>query len=266
MLDTALKILVNLARESADPKPVDTKDPTAKVFTTATGVISVPVPAPPRNHSVASLSDLIAYVCDHAGRNPESRVVVWYNDKEVVAVLDDHGHRVHRATLKFEPTRVFTRVLDLSEHRPWFDHKEFVRLLKHELVGTLAPSVLLEVVKKVKFENGSFVESSRDRARESIARSITASVSAEKDLPEEVVLAVRPWANPDLSDQEYPVRCAVEVDAMAGRFQLFPVSDEVDRVKALMLDEVEERLMQGLTLANEGEQTHPNVDVYQGAP
>ena len=87
-----------------------------------------------------------------------------------------------------------------------------------------------------------------------MGRSITAKVSGEGEIPEEVTLEVPVYSTPG-ETARYAVRCSVEVDPGTGRFTLAPPPDELTRVQTLALASIRERLSQGT-----------NIPAYLGAP
>jgi rhodanese-related sulfurtransferase len=246
MLEEALTYVAELGRKSAAPQRLDIKDPRHAVFALGGGAIqTIDLPVPPRAHAVKQLADIVELAdrFDAAGR----KVAVWYDECAVVLVIDDDGHRVETATLTLVESDVFkvVRLLTGGTKAASFDHKAFVRLLRIDLAGALAPSELLEVVRRVKFEAGSVVNSDVRRSRESLGREITAAVSAEAEIPDDVTLSA-PVYKTFGEESEYPVRCTVEVDAMAGSFRLIPFPDEIERVQHLAVASIAERLAAGL--------------------
>lgn len=213
----------------------------------------------PRRHQVDSLRELMSFVDDFIGRHDDPSVVVWYDADQIVVVLDDDGHRVDRLCLALDPSDSWVVISNLFKSRPSFDLKGFVRLLRIDLAACLDPAVLLNRVRKVRFENGQTVSADLQRNRESMGREITAAVSADSELPEEVVLTVnplKPGIMPAARDTPYGIRCAVEIDPSMGTFKLTPLPDEVERVSVLVLADIEAELEAGL----------PGVRRYRGRP
>lgn len=253
MLLEALKYLADLGQKASAPHRVDVKDPRRAHFVVGGQVLDLDLPAPPRDHHAGSLSEVVALANRFAG-SPSARPVVWYDAAAVVLVIDDatgeglDGHRVEKATLRLEPSDVFSRLVALRE-RPreaWFDQKAFIRLLRIELAGALPPVALLNTVRKVRFENGVTTTSEKRSQRESLGREITSQVSADAELPEEVTLNVPVYKTPGESER-YPLRCTVEVEPGDGTFRLLPLPDEVERVRFMAIDSVGDRLAHGLT-------------------
>lgn len=252
-----LNRVVALALDSAAPKRLDIADPRNARFLTGNGEIAtVALPAPPRDHAAGTLDDLINLALRFAteGKSP----VVWYDDAKVVLVIDDDGHRVERATLNLVTSDVFRTVEGLAATKPWLEQKPFVRLLRIDLAGAIPPVELLDRIRRVQFDNGQTVTGEVRRDRESLGRSITSKVAADNgaEIPEEVVLEVPVYSTPG-ERAKVPIRCAIEVDAMRGAFQLVPMPDEVESARQFAVASIAVRLGDGL---NDG------IPAYQGQP
>lgn len=248
MIAEALKYLSELAQSAARPVEINVPDPRRARYLTGGGAShEIARPVPPRDHGVKRLSDLIA-LAERFNSGPQDHApVVWYDEESVVLVIDDDGHRCETATLDLVESDAFAVVRSLAggtQSRP-FDHKSFVRLLRIDLAGALAPSELLNVVRKIRFENGTITQGQVQKSRESLGREITAAVSAEAEIPDDVTLSV-PVYKTDGEDGEYPLRCTVEVDPMQGCFRLIPYPDEIERVQRLAVASIAGRLEAGL--------------------
>jgi hypothetical protein len=242
MIKEALEFLASQARLAADVNVLDNiKDPRAAHMSDSYGKpFTVAQPKPPRKHVIESLVDLIQ-LANRFAQNCE--VVTWYNESCVTVVLDDDGHRIERATFTLNESELFQRVRELKKQR--FDIKAFVRLLKVELVGTLDPHMLLNIVRSLKFENGIVVKAKLDRQSESMGREIVSAVSGDKDIPEFATLQLPVYRN--LGERErFALICSVEVDPSEGRFALIPFPDEIERVQQMAVQSIHARLEGGL--------------------
>lgn len=247
MFSDALKYLADLATKAAAPQLVNTGDP-RKVGYVAGGSLVVTETKPlPREHEVSSLEDLAALAnrFSDAGAQP----AVWYSEGRVVLVIDDDGHRLETVTLALAESDRFKALRQLAESKAWFDQKDFVRLLRITLAGTLDPVVLLEKVRKVRFENGVTTTSEKRSQRESLGREITSQATTDGgDLPDEVTLSVPVYKTAG-ERRSYGLVCSVEVDPGMGKFRLLPLPDEIERVEQLAVGSIAERLMESLTAA-----------------
>lgn len=266
MLAEAMKFLTELAAKAQAPVQVAIPDWRAIWYAAGGQHSSIPLPVQPRDHNPATLDDLIAlatrFVGDsdgplHVGDLDEpSTPVVWYGEDAVVLVIDDAGYRVETATLHMQYSDAFARLMSLRAERTWFEPKPFVRLLRVDLAGTLAPGELLERVRSIRFEAGSVTTTESARTRESLGREIRSKVDAAGEIPEEVTLSVPVFKNPGETDR-YPCRCAVEVDPAMGRLQLLPLPDEIERTARLAVTSIGGRLRAGLP---------ESVPCYRGTP
>lgn len=265
MKEEALLFLRDLAREAAAPQLVDVGDPRKVAFTYKGEITTNDKPPSPRAHTVKRLADLVDLANDFGGTpaglekdvKPKGTPVVWYDEAAVVVVFDDAGHRLERATLKLETSQVFAKLEELAKTKAKHDQRAFVRLLRIDLAGTLDPVLLLEKVRKVRFENGATTEASVGRQRESLGRSITSECRTDGgDLPEEVVLQV-PVYQTNGQREPLPCRCSVEVDAAEGSFRLLPLPDELSRVRQFAVSRIADELIASLV---------PSVPCYCGTP
>ena len=257
MILDALRYLGDLAVTAATPRKLDSGDPRLMVYTIGGGVEKIPTEPTPRNHAVFCLGDLVNIANRFA--DAASKPVVWYDEAAVVLVIDDDGHRLEKVTLGLNRSDVFTLLAEITQAtpRPKYDQKAFVRLLRIDLAGTLDPVVLLDKVRKIRFENGQSVELASTRQRESMGRTITSQATcAGGDLPEEVTLQVRVYKTLGLRES-YPLRCSVEVDPAEGSFRLIPLPDEIERVEQMAMTTVLGCLDDGLNEA---------IPRYYGAP
>jgi hypothetical protein len=245
MIAEALKYLTGLATIAAAPVKIEDGDNRRIRHVINGEVIERDLPAPPRAHSVGCLADLIELA--NRFHAEESRLpVVWFDAAAVVLVIDDDGHRLEHATMKLEVSDAFAKLTELRTSKTWHEQKDFVRLLRIDLAGTLEQTVLLERVRKLKFENGVITSSEVGRQKESLGREITSRVEAgQGELPEEVLLSVPIYKT--LGETErHPVRCSVEVDPPMGRLRLMPLPDEIERVRYMAIGSIEDRLEEGL--------------------
>lgn len=238
MIAEALKYLTDLGTKST--APVELKaDPRRHRYAIGGEIQEFGIPASPRQHQVDSLEE-ITDLAERFAATDSCKPVVWYDGNQVVLVLDDDGHRIEKATLSLEESDVFTRVVSLRQKQA-FGQKAFIKLLRIDLARTLEPVVLLEKVRRVKFENGMATTGEIRRNQESLGRTITSKVETDTELPEEVALAVPVYKTLGETDPIL-LRCAVEVDPGMGEFQLIPLPDEIERVRHLAVGSIRDRL------------------------
>jgi hypothetical protein len=259
--NNTLKTILDLKAMANASQPLPIKDSRAAWFAIGGKVTPITLSVPPREHHVETLTDLIllANRFKAEGASP----VVWYMQDEVSIVIDDGGHRVETATLTLRDSEVFTSIELLAKNRSTrFDQKEFIRLLRVNLAGTLDPQILLNPIRKVDFATETVKSGTVMRGRESMGASVTSRIESASTPPETVTLMAPVYQTPG-ERQRYGVNCLVEVLPDEGKFQLIPEPDEIERVRQLALDSIEERLGDGLTSTPEGMIAIP---FYQGRP
>lgn len=251
MITEALRYLTTLARESITPFRITPDNPDMERHLVGGQLVEFPRPLPNRAHELINVQDFANLVGSLHEASEQGGAIVWISDDEVVAVLDDEQRRLDRVTLRMPKTTLFQRIEALGDP---MEHRAFLRLLRVDLAGTLAPGTLLEKVKRVDFENGTVVRAKVGRAEESLGKEITGKVTANGELPETVVLEARIWSSYGFTAR---VPCAVEIDPLRGTLALEPYPDAIENA----VDE-------GLTvLANYlGEHLPSGVGVYRGRP
>lgn len=206
------------------------------------------VPPPVRSHRVDMLSDFID-AANHWSAEPEL-LVVFHNDSELVAVVDDCDRR-DRVTLHLEHTDVFTTVGTLGSKT--FDHKQFMRLLKHDLAGAV-PDGLLPKIRKVEVASGGVQSADRQHGRERGTREFQAELANAAEIPEVVTVTCSVYRNPGLL-RSIAIRCSLDVDVNALTFRLCPLPDEIRSA----IDDAQFAIHEKLTAGIHGA-------VYQGSP
>jgi hypothetical protein len=248
MIKEALEYLVKISLAAAKPTQVDTGDPTKITMVIAGQTIEIDKPCPPRDHLALNLVSMISL----ADRWSEVFPSLWVNEEEVVLLIDDQtGHRVNRVVLPLEKSDVFLRLSGLSNS--WLDQRGFIKLLRVDLADSLAPGILLDKVRKIRFENGQVTTQESLKNRESMGKQIIAAVSTDGEIPEEVSLEISVFKG----IEKFLVRCSVDVDPARGLFQLAPFPDEIERVVDLALLEIQGRLFENVA---------ETTNVYMGRP
>jgi len=256
MLEAALKYFAGLASRAEQAQEVEIDDARRKVFIIGNEFREFAVAHEPREHVAETLEDLTSLAKWFAEEEGYGNPVVWFNHQKVWIVIDDDAHRIETVELKLPPSDVFDRLDEIGDKKPKFDQKQFIRLLRVELAGTLDPVLLLEKVRRLKFENGVRTESTIVRAQESLGRNIVSKVESDGEIPEEVTLQVPVFKSPGPVDR-HPLRCSVEVDPAEGTFRLLPLPDEIERVTQRAVDLIGATLRAGLPA---------EVPAYQGTP
>jgi hypothetical protein len=252
MIRDALELVGELKAESLCPKTVH-ETRTQRYVKLGDDIVPYAKDLPARDHDVDILNDLIALA--NRFHEDDHQPVVWFNEDTVVLVVNDEGDRADVATMKLERSDLFKAISNLNP-ATWYQPKDFVRLLRITLYGALEPSVLLDPVRKVKFETTSSASSENARTRESVDKSILNSISSASALPEYVTLTLPVYVNPG-ANIKVSVVAAVEIDYTRQAFQLVILPDELENAKDTVMRHLADVL---------GAQLDDGVLAYQGSP
>ncbi len=255
MIADAIKYIATLAAEAAKPIEIAGLDPRVKTFAVNGKIESRAIEPSPRNHSVDQIEDIIRLANRFDGEEGCSPVV-WYDEDAVVLVIDDAENRLDQARFDLKTSNVFDKIRELREDKTYYSQKDFVRLLRIELAGTLQPGILLDRVRKIRWETTDARTGEVTRNRESLGREINAKVDSTADIPEEVVLEAPVYSSRG-ERALYGFHCSVEVEPLNQTFRLMPLPDEIERVQQLAVQSIGERLAESL---NEG------IPAYYGNP
>lgn len=251
MIKEALEYFAGIAQSSAKPIRLNEDGERAEVYLVGEKIIKHNIDLPPRSHRVESAQHLADWAVN--AKDSETAPTIWVNDVSAVLVMDTDGMRLDCVTLRLDSTDVFKTVSSLNDTKPWHQQKPFARMLRIELASALAPGILLDKIRRMKFESGHIVTSEATKNRESMGKQITSQVSGEGEIPETVTLEVgvfRGWS-------KFSVACSVDVDPERGLLQLAPLPDEIDRVTRLAVHEVYTTIR---------ELTDPEIPVFLGRP
>ena len=254
MIKDALDYLAMQAKASAQPKPLDVTDARAQWFMSPDGVaFKVDKPTSPRSHVLHTLKDLIALADSETGCEAQP-CAVFYDRSNVTLILDWCEHRIEKATFQLVSSESWMIARKLGT---WLEPKALVRLLRTELRGCLPDAGLVDVIRRVKFENGQTATVETSRTRESLGKELSSKIVTAADVPEWVTLDIPVYSSLGETDR-YPLRCSLEIDALRpDAFQLKPFPDELERVQQLAIQSIGDRLKAGLP---------SGIPAYYGAP
>jgi len=260
MIREALEFIADLKAASISPRPIDTGSSENLVFLvpSSDGDLDehrIARAIPPRRHEVGDLATIVKLANRFADKDEDnSSPVVWINENMISLVIDDNEHRVNTATLVLEYADVFRCLQKLVGYPGvWTEQKAFIRLLRVDLAGTLPPGILLDRVRKLKFEAGQVTTQIATKDRESLGRQIHAAVSGEGEIPEEVTIEAPVFRGFDRRS----IICSVDIDPARGLLQIVPLPDELDRVTRLTLANIQKTI---------GAMVPESVPVYLGKP
>jgi hypothetical protein len=210
----------------------------------------------PRNHYPESLDSLIKIVTregEHA-----DMISVWCSSGAVVAVLDDYGKRINRATMKLSHSMPWTTLQQLSRSRPSMLQKQVLRTLRIDLAGCGVPPDVITAVRTINFSKQESGKSEVTPSKESLDRRVLAEVSGAQKLPESFVVTLPIYENPGESALA-DVTVLLEVEPAEGTFCLIPLIHEMQRAVEAHQEEILMKL--GCALGD-----MPNVAVFRGCP
>jgi hypothetical protein len=223
MIAEALKLVQDTAVKASSPKDLPSESshvsrrllPTGEVDTTTAAI-------PPRKHVVYDIDSLSAFVAD------ADNVVVWHDNQQVVAVLNDEGYRDSRLCMPLPIHPTFTALgncqnLNFTQR----DLIDYVRLNLKKEVDTALPG-FVAALRAVKIEKDESGESDLQHGRESMGRRIKQSVTGIDALPEDFVLVVPLWLHLDAVVQ---VECALVIDTMKETFRFGPKPGAIEQAK-----------------------------------
>ena len=201
----------------------------------------------PRLHEFSTLGALIAFTRNAIeGRHGEANPVVWLGEHSVSVVVNDETRR-DVGILSLQVTPQF-EALQTRATATWRSQTDMIRLLRLDLADTLPgdSTDLLARMRNVRFKSAADGHGNVQHGKESMGRSINAEVLGVDTLPDDVTLAVRVYAVPDLRTTQN-IRCALDIAVEEQQFRLVPrpmacadalaaVGDEIGKILA---DELE---------------------------
>ena len=180
--------------------------------------------AAPRNHIAADLETVARWAL-RSVKDGEG-VSVWYDRTGVTALLDD-GTRRDKVTLPLQLSPQILTLQELEKSSARLKQKEFIKLLRVPLAGTLTrhPN-LLKSVRSVEFRQAVNGNSDLQQGKSSIGRAIMSQLTGTENIPEEVTLSVPVFLSVVVNP--FPIVCALDVDAACETFQLIPLPGEIE--------------------------------------
>ncbi len=183
--------------------------------------------------SLATPTQLLAFV----EAEKKDRSALFLNENEVTFVRDlDDRRDVSACKLTYTPQYRWLT----GESGKQLTQPDLVRVLRITLRGALpADSTLLTLIRKLKFQNDKGATGDIQHGRESLGRSITASINADNELPDELTLRVPIFENhPFIA----PIVCAIEIFPHESMFKLTPYPLELRKAMDGALDSIAQTL------------------------
>lgn len=199
------------------------------------------VPAPLRDHNVASVADLI-----EAAKRWDTDPVVWIGDGKITLVIDDKDRR-ELVSLSLYMTGLFDLLSNYSSPSMGrVSQQQLVGLLRRELRDAAGAAEMLAAVKSIKFRTQEQGDSTINHGNESMGLSIEREVTGAAEIPDTLVVRTPVHNNPGELEFSYPIAIDVEIDVQAKLFVLRTVADDVDRVVNQAMNDIRTRIVDGL--------------------
>lgn len=250
MIEEALSFLTTLGADANSAEKIETDSTDETVLLYRGQMLRIPKGIPPRSHRFDHLDSLVKVACEYfekADSDPPN-TTIWVAEERVTLVLDTNYRRENIGVMPMLKTEPFRKLEELAMTKPWMEQKDFIRLLRIDLAGTLPPVELLDRVRKVKFENSQITSGTVARDRESMGREINSRVDTSAEIPETVRLNAKVFED----FREIAIACAVEVDAMRGMFRLIPLPSElrsaITSILAIVHAEITEAVDDGISV------------------
>lgn len=234
MIAEAIKAIAGLVSSAERMQVMKVEDLPRKVFIRKGGeLIERDVPAPERNHTVTGLDDLLRMLDTSGGIATQPEVYVGAG--KVEAFLDS-STRVDRVTLPLPRTHRVTALMHLTKE-PSLTIPDAIRLLRFELYGEHS-AALIGALRKVDFQRKSAGIRSTEHGRESLGRSVEASVQGVEQIPEEFRVRLPVFNVQGLRSIEIDVAVRIHIQPEQERLHFIPLKDELESALGGALDQV----------------------------
>lgn len=178
---------------------------------------------------LADLPAAIAVAKAWAGE-ADTDVAVWYSRDQVV-VLRQQLIRRDRATLTLRKSATFKAIceLDDADDEP-MSQKDFIWLLRSKMPNALLRNHpnFITTLRQIKASSGGESLGDVQHGRESLGRSVNASVTATGDLPEVLMLTTPVYVDPEIDHNELTIACTLKIEPAEVKFALVPQPDAVE--------------------------------------
>lgn len=248
MIAEALKLVQDTAVKSAGPQKLPAASPREERVLLPSGEpLIIEKAHPARNHVAYDIESISAFVRDDQG------VIIWHDDRQVVAILNDADYRDSRISMPLPIHPTFTALAKCyGESYTQRELIDYVRLNLKKEVDTALPG-FIAALRAVKIEKDESGESDLQHGRESMGRRIKQSVTGIDALPEDFVLQVPLWLH---LDAVVSVECALIIDTFKETFRFGPKPGAIEQAKVLGQK----------WLGQELESACENATVYFGGP
>ncbi len=253
MLPEALNFLFTKGRESAPTIVTTDAEPDHVYFLRNNdGSLSrQEAEADPDAHTALSLQAIVERAPREADRGQ-----VWYSAR---AVTLRYGPFLRdRITLDLLFSEPIKQLIGWRESRSALSQAELIRSLRTTFRDSIAGAGnLIEVLKKVKFNQSSAINAEVGHGRASIGKELMGEVTGTGAIPEYVTFDFPVFANACFRSIRASVECALEPDASTGSFRVIPLPGTIETAIDVGTSSI------GALL---GEQLPADFPLFYGAP
>lgn len=252
MLGDALKYLVGIGRETAKVEfHHHPKFPTRIWVQHGPELKAEDAPAPLREHKLLGYDDLVSAMKDkEIATNPE----IYVAGGRIVALLDREERRSVVVVDLVESKRL--QLCRAIEAQPRTMHpRDAVKMLRLELHGGKHETII-QSLSQVDFTRNSIGRSHVEHGRESLGKSVEASVQQADKVPKEFIVGVPVWTNNGFTRYAVNITFGVFLDMDTQAVELRVLSDECQRVVNQAL----------LAVVSDLRESLPDVPVFLGTP
>lgn len=208
------------------------------------------VPPADRAHQLEDFDGLVDALTDSAiAKSPE----VYVSSNRIVGLLDREDRRA-RVSVDLAESRRFLLCSELETPRR-MQPKDAVRLLKLELHGGTHDPVT-QALSRIDFKRSLGGSTDVGHGRETLGRSVEASVQQAKDIPEQFTVAVPIWTTQGFQGYVQHVTLGLYLDLEGQTVELRVLSDECEAARNRSLAQVAADLRKAM----------PGVPVFMGVP
>lgn len=231
-LKAALEFLVGTGKATRETKVIEfPNDPDRRLLIKADGTheaLETPRQHAKRNHKVATIVDFVA-ACAHlvmpakdaaeASEAEKRPSPIWFDARSVVVFPDDR-YRDERITLALPESEQLQTVAQWEEQTV-LSQPELVRVLRHDLLGCVDPSVLL-AYRTVNFQVLNNAARVINHGAQSMDKDIAANVVGAADKPQQFYVNLPLFNHRDFRGPSFnfSLLVTIDIDAQAQNFKL----------------------------------------------
>ena len=262
MLAEFIDRIAKLAREGSDAQFITCPQPRKTALRVGTTVQIEDLPPPLRDHTFDSLDDLLGYAADPvASVAPE--VFYYFRTNQAVQeaaviLVPDKNKRLEQLRLPIAFSDQWAKVSEMAWKPAPIDVATLIREIRFRLNGTGAEN-LLPAIRRVEFKRDTAGHADLKHGRESLGRSVEAVVQGINDIPERIVLSVRPFDTQGLFGISCNIDVGIHIDVANERFLMQPLAGEVAMAARDVQDQMRERIEASIDV-------EAGIAIYQGKP